>query len=92
MSHTKGPWRLIQITGLKDNGSKYILASEGHFSHGSLEKVSEADANLIVSAPELFDALKFIVNRLDLFTEQDQYPLKGVHQDFKKLIFKIEGK
>lgn len=69
MEHTQGPWELVILTSpLEDwSASRFVIRSEQApggiaFTIGGVGAEEEANARLIVAAPELLKALRAISN------------------------------
>ena len=68
VTHTPGPWKLPVIENLTDQGDNYrcLSAGKGYFEsetgRGFLLYgfISESDANLIVAAPDLLEACRYM--------------------------------
>lgn len=68
MTHTPGPWRLFSPS-LTDKGYLPLVGAEKDTGWctaiGKIREDLPADANLIVVAPEMFEALETLVRCLD---------------------------
>jgi hypothetical protein len=68
VTHTPGPWELPVMEGLTDRGDnyRYLIAGKGYYESETgggfclSGFMSDSDANLIVAAPDLLDALKLL--------------------------------
>ncbi|MCK5605076.1 hypothetical protein KAR91_24515 [Candidatus Pacearchaeota archaeon] len=95
MKHIKGPWkageiiendfepRHIVIRG--QNGIKMIAKA----IYGQTDKEREDNAHLIAAAPELLEALKFIVEYVD---DQGEWSHLDAFKQANKAINKAEGR
>lgn len=88
MKHTKGKWTVENIECIASNGGCYVVDKDGE----DLAKVcgvneeAIANANLIASAPEMLEMLKYTLKYF-----QDNTDLEGLEM-YEKLIAKAEGK
>jgi hypothetical protein len=78
MTHTPGPWTYLprgaeQFENDPLDDYRGILAGHGFFPHGFhiMHFMSESDAKLIAAAPELYEALKLMINFADHWYDHD---------------------
>lgn len=77
-AHTPGPWKAKRSPGLHDGAHDYAISADGAtvlseaFGRGALGEWLPADANarLIVAAPDMFEALKAALPVLEAVQRQ----------------------
>lgn len=72
--HTKGPWHTVEtvVAQLNPEEKAYFIASEKNEVHGLLYGLKESDAQLIAAAPDLLEALEFLVKSFpELQTDEE---------------------
>ena len=75
--HTPGPWKLSSWTGS-------MTAENGrHVVSFDIKSTRFADAKLIAAAPEMFELLEDIDNRLGDITEEAWEKLQGIIKQVK---------
>jgi hypothetical protein len=72
MSHTPGPWALQECS---HGGAILIRGQYGEHHQSHLQIVPVADARLIAAAPELLEALRYVVKvrKLECSTHADGF-------------------
>jgi len=91
--HTPGPWELIPtklagITDLRAQGRHLLRISDSRVGH------IDANARLIASAPDLLEALKALLNRVDPANKEREITPKSLLQKMdqaRAAIAKAEG-
>lgn len=66
MKYTKGPWHVIETNNMRDKKQKaYLLANPTPHIHGYIDgAMSDADLRLIVAAPEMLEAIEYILKEV----------------------------
>ena len=85
MKHTKGTWEPFIYHNLEEGVRYGVSSSNGKYIG---EEMTEGDANLIASAPEMLAMLKELHDNDDVY-----YKIKsvGARARLRKLIAKAEG-
>lgn len=85
MKHTKGTWEPFSYHNLEEGVRYGVSSSNGKYIG---EEMTEGDANLIASAPEMLAMLKELHDNDDVY-----YKIKsvGARARLRKLIAKAEG-
>lgn len=100
MEYTKGPWRV------KDNGNIYSVCIRPHriakvfgrnWAITEQDKLNEMNANaqLIIAAPDMYEALKLLMKIWDESDHSDTdfiWELARVRGHFEQALAKAEGK
>lgn len=93
---TKGPWKVRDV---RDYGVDTIIGADKNFvaETGSWrpehKKEQHANAHLIASAPDMYEAIKKAYKKLDDSGAWDMYEdVADVMGDLKKALAKAEGK
>ena len=86
MKHTKGTWEPFSYHNLEEGVRYGVSSSNGKYIG---EEMTEGDANLIASAPEMLAMLKELHDNDDVY-----YKIKsvGARARLRKLIAKAEGR
>ena len=84
--HTPGPWIADGTTVMTSDGI-YLHVATTHF----LTDRPEANARLIAAAPEMYEALKALVESLDWEAKRSGTTYAG-HEDARAAIAKAEGR
>lgn len=97
MSHTIGPWRVMQATSQEPDAMRIIYG-------GNLERVAIipdvefaaqreaiADARLIAAAPDLLDALYLALPYVEEGEEYNHPDKRVLSKTIRALISKVEG-
>ena len=97
MKFTEGPWTAWEVPGL----NVICIGEEGHMPHADVHdrgtnvtQISEetkANAALIASAPEMYEALRMLLDRLDEHGSIDCVREEGPIEDARNAIAKVEG-
>lgn len=99
--HTKAPWEFDEERGLNYkptlSGTFEISNKEGYLVasvYGIDKEQAEINANLIASAPELLEALKYLVDNTSLskLNIKRDFSLINAHANALKAIAKAEGR
>jgi len=91
MKHTKGTWEPFSYHNLEEGVEYGVSSSNGKYIG---EEMTEGDAHLIASAPEMLKMLKQMVGELDdtWMLNADVGKIGGkTKYDVKRLIAKAEG-
>jgi len=96
---TQGPWAIYNTSGKILIETVKHTIEEPRVYIAMQEDGTEADCRLIAAAPEMLEALEFIVNRLDLAAAEsvrvnggeENYMLRAKHPDLRALIKKVKG-
>ena len=85
MKHTKGTWEPFSYHNLEEGVRYGVSSSNGKYIG---EEMTEGDANLIASAPEMLAMLKELHDNDDVY-----YKIKsvGARARLRKVITKAEG-
>ena len=88
--HTPGQW-LINDMPDDENGNKSVMISTDRFiaTVAVNDEQQQANAQLIVSAPKLLEALKWMIERLDNEGKIDHVTDEGMIEDIKNVINKV---
>ena len=82
MTHTKGKWETYSYYDLDDREWFCVRSNRGKYI---CEETTEGDANLIASAPEMLEMLKYTLRYF-----QDSTNVEGLEM-YENLIAKAEG-
>jgi len=82
MTHTKGKWETYSYYDLDDREWFCVRSNRGKYI---CEETTESDANLIASAPEMLEMLKYTLRYF-----QDSTNMEGLEM-YENLIAKAEG-
>lgn len=89
MNYTKGPWKAEGNSVFKDEWRNPIATSYDPDYTNQLNDVSKANAQLISAAPEMYEALRWLVN--DLPKNRD-WLSPDLEKLMKQALAKAEGK
>ena len=99
MEYTKGEWYLEQETGLilsvpEGEDVPVVIVNVGKSGGVTPKTLSEleANANLIASAPDLYEACKLTDNTVIIKTEEGYLITSDALRKIKKALAKAEGK
>ena len=82
MTHTKGKWETYSYYDLDDREWFCVRSNRGKYI---CEETTEGDANLMASAPEMLEMLKYTLRYF-----QDSTNVEGLEM-YENLIAKAEG-
>jgi hypothetical protein len=64
--HTPGPWRMVECPEIHDEGNAYEIEVDGQtIAHIYASEDMDANARLVSAAPDMLEALKAALLRLD---------------------------
>lgn len=80
MKHTKGEWHDVAGVEIRSQAGLLLATTYKHLEANQSKEEREANAKLMAAAPELLEALKTIIDRLE------EYPdlCRGYSDDEKK--------